>query len=234
MKMTSNNSKQLPIASTRLRSLILKKHLSTLYTQMTQENKADPQLTKMILFNIFQIFQINKINFQQYLILHNHPDTFIHKCDATTQTDYTTIRPKAFSKNLSNRTRTPLEKEQWVSYWPWDDNDSTDDELQKDPPEAILDENSPHKTYTYIAFWSSPKITSDTALAYSPSSTVWTHWLPPINTEEIAVAAEIQHHSALKTQISACRPKIAAFLQLVPSSTQQIQKSRPMRWQYEQ
>ena len=74
-------SKELPIASTRLRSLILKKHIPTLYTQMTQEKKANPQLTKRILFNIFQIFQTNKINFQQYLILHNHPDTFIHKCD---------------------------------------------------------------------------------------------------------------------------------------------------------
>ena len=78
---------------------------------MSQENKADPHLTKMILFNIFQNFQTNKINFQQYLILHNHPDTFIHKCDATTQTDYTTIRLEPFSKNLSNRTRTSLEKE---------------------------------------------------------------------------------------------------------------------------
>ena len=97
----------------------------------------------MILFNIFQIFRINKINSQQYLILHNHPDTFIHKCDATTQTDYTTIRPKASSKNLSNRTRTSLEKEKIVSYWSSDDNDSTDDELQKDPHEATLDENSP-------------------------------------------------------------------------------------------
>ena len=77
---------------------------------MTQENKADPQLAKMILFNKFQIFQINKINFQHYLILHNHPDTFIQKCDATTQTGYTTSRPKTFSKNLSNRTRTSLEK----------------------------------------------------------------------------------------------------------------------------
>ena len=100
---------------------------------MTQENKSDPHLTKMILFNIFQIIQIIKINFQQYLILHNHPDTFIHKCDATTQTDYTTIRPEAFSKNLSNRTRTPMEKEKLVSYWPSDDNDSTNEELQKDP-----------------------------------------------------------------------------------------------------
>ena len=34
-----------------------------------------------------------------------------------------------------------------VSHWPSDDNDSTDDELQKDPPEAILDRNSPYKTY---------------------------------------------------------------------------------------
>ena len=116
---------------------------------MTQEKKADPQLTKMILFNIFQI---NKINFQQYLILHNPPDTFIHKCEATTQTDYTTIRPKSFSRNLSNRTRTLLEKEKLVPYWPSDDNDSTDDELRKDPPEATLDQNSPYKTYTYIAF----------------------------------------------------------------------------------
>ena len=84
--------------------------------------------------------------------MHNHPDTFIHKCDATTQTEYTTIRPKAFSKNLSNRTRTSLEKPKLVSYWPTDDNDSTDDELQQDPPEATLAENSPHKTYTYFTF----------------------------------------------------------------------------------
>ena len=119
---------------------------------MTQAKKADPQLTKMILFNIFQIFQINKINFQQYLTLHNHPNNFIHKCDATTQTDYTTIRPKTFSRNLSKITRTLLEKEELVSYWPSDDSDSTDDELQKDPPEAILDQNSPYKTLTYIAF----------------------------------------------------------------------------------
>ena len=146
------SSVEFPIASTRLRSLILEKHISTLYTQITQEKKSDPQLTKMILFNMFQRFQINKINFQQYLILHNHPDTFIHKCDATTQTDYTTIRPKSFPRNLSNRTRTLLEKEKLVSYWPSDDNVSTDDELPKDPPEAILDQNSPYKTHTYIAF----------------------------------------------------------------------------------
>ena len=138
---SSNTSVEFPIASTRLRSLILKKHLSTLFTQITQEKKADPQLTRMILFNMFQIFQINKKNLQQNLILHNHPDTFIHKCDATTQTDYTTIRPKSFPRNLSNRTRTLLGKENLISYWPSDDNDSTDDELQKDPPEAILDQN---------------------------------------------------------------------------------------------
>ena len=81
-----------------------------------------------------------------------YPDAFIQKCDATTQTDYTTIRPKVFSRNPSNRTRTPLEKEKLVSYWPTDDNDYTDDEMQKDPPEAILDNNSPYKAYTYIEF----------------------------------------------------------------------------------
>ena len=97
--MTSQDTSvvQFPIASTRLRSLILKKHISTLYTQLTQEKKADPFLTRMILFNVFQIFQKkNKINFEQYLKLHNHPDTFTQKSDATTQTDYTTIRAKPF------------------------------------------------------------------------------------------------------------------------------------------
>ena len=123
---------EFPIASTRLRSLILKKHMSTFYTQIKQEKKADPNLTRMILLNMFQIFQINKINFEQYLKLHKHPDTFTHICDATTQTDYTTIRPKPFFKNLSNRLRTPLEKKNVTQYWPSDDNDSTDDELQKD------------------------------------------------------------------------------------------------------
>ena len=42
---------------------ILKKHISTLYTQLTQEKKADPILTLMIFFNMFQTFQINKIDF---------------------------------------------------------------------------------------------------------------------------------------------------------------------------
>ena len=126
--MTSQDTSvvELPIASTRLRSLILKKHLSTLYTQRTQEKKADPILTRMILFNVFQIFQINKINFEQYLKSHNHSDTFTQKSDATTQTDYTTIGPKPFPRNLSNRMRTTLEKKDSVNYWPSDDNDSTD------------------------------------------------------------------------------------------------------------
>ena len=69
-----------------------------------------------------------------------------------TQTDYTTIRPKPFFKNLFNRRRTSAEKDKLVSYWPSDDNDSTDYELQKGPPEAILHQNSPYKTCTYIAF----------------------------------------------------------------------------------
>ena len=84
--------------------------------------------------------------------MHNHPDTFTQKSDATTQTDYTTIRPKPLPRNLSNRMRTPLEKKDLVQYWPADDNDSTDDELQKDPPEALMNENSLYKTYTYVSF----------------------------------------------------------------------------------
>ena len=106
----------------------------------------------MILLIMFHILQINKINIAQYFQLHKHPDTFIQKCDALTQTDYTSIRQKPTFKNLSNRMRTPLEKKNLVSYWSSDDNDSTDDELQKDPPEAFLNQNSPYKTYTYIAF----------------------------------------------------------------------------------
>ena len=87
--MTSHDTSvvEFPIASTRYRSPILKKHLSTLYTQLTQEENADPHLTRMILLIMFQIFQINKINFEQYLKLHKHPDTFIQKRDAMTQTD---------------------------------------------------------------------------------------------------------------------------------------------------
>ena len=79
--MTSQNTSvvEFPIPSTRLRSLILKKHVSTLYTQITQEKRVDPNLTRMILLNMFQIFQINKINFEQYLKLHKHPDTFFSK-----------------------------------------------------------------------------------------------------------------------------------------------------------
>ena len=95
---------------------------------------------------MFQIFQINKINFEQYLRLPNHPDKFIQKSDATTQTDYTTIRPKPFARNLSKRMRTPLEKKDLEQYWPSDDNDSTDDELQKEPLEALLNQNSQYKT----------------------------------------------------------------------------------------
>ena len=133
--MTSQDTSvvEFPIASTRLRSLILKKHMSTLYTQITQEKKADPHSTRMILLNMFQKFQINRKNFEQYLKLHKHPDTFIQNCDATTQTDFTTIRPKLFLKFPSNRMRTNLEKKNFAQYWLSDDNGSTDNELQKDP-----------------------------------------------------------------------------------------------------
>ena len=84
--------------------------------------------------------------------MHNHPATFTQKNDTTTQTDYTTIRPKPFPRTLSNRIRTPLKKKDLVQYWPSDDNDSTDDELQKDPSEVLMNENSPYKTFTYVSF----------------------------------------------------------------------------------
>ena len=168
--MTSQDTSvvEFPIASTRLRSLVLKKHISTLYTQLTQEKKAHPILTtRMILFNIIQIFQLNKINFEQYLELHNQPDTFTQKSDATTQTEYTTIRPKPFLRNLSNRMLTPLEKKDLVQYWPADDNHSTDEELQKDPPEVPMIENFPHKTLLTSQFEVNPD-------CYSTTPAVWT------------------------------------------------------------
>ena len=80
------------------------------------------------------------------------------KIDATTQTDDTTIRPKPLPRNLSNRMRTPLQTKDLVQYWPSDDNDSTDDELQKDPPEALLNQNSQYKTYIYVAFQSKSRL----------------------------------------------------------------------------
>ena len=123
----------LPIASTRLRSLILKKRLSTFYTQLPNEKKTDPHLTRLIFLNMFQIFQITKIIFEQYLKLHKHSDTFTTQCDVTTQTEHTTIRPRPLPRSKSNRPRTELEKKALDSYWPSDVNDNTDDELQNDP-----------------------------------------------------------------------------------------------------
>ena len=100
----------LPVVSTRLGALILKKLLSTFYTQLTKKKKSEPHLTRLFLLNMFQKFQITKINFEQYLRLHKHSDTFTTQCDATTQTDHTTIRPNPFARNKSNRPRTELEK----------------------------------------------------------------------------------------------------------------------------
>ena len=142
----------LSISSARLRSLILKKHLTTLNAQLKTDKKADPHLTRMILLNMFQIFQITRINFDQYLQIHKHPDTYSTQRDATTQTEHTTIKPKPLSRNLSNRMRSAMEKQTLNSYWPSDDNDETDEELQKDPPETLIDDNSPCKTYTYVSF----------------------------------------------------------------------------------
>ena len=47
--------------------------------------------------------------------------------------------------------RSEMEKQRLNSYWPSDINDDTDEE-QKDPPEALLDDNYPYKTYTYVSF----------------------------------------------------------------------------------
>ena len=73
--MTSQDTSvvEFQIPSTRPRSLMLKKHMSTLYSQITHEKKTEPNLTRMILLNMFQRFQINKINFEQFLKLHKHP-----------------------------------------------------------------------------------------------------------------------------------------------------------------
>ena len=142
----------LSISSARLRSLILKKHSATLNAQLKTDKKADPHLTRMILLNMFQIFQITKTNFDQYLNIHKHPDTYSAQRDATTQTEHTTIKPKRLLRNLTNRIRSEMEKQDLDSYWPSDDKADTDEELQKDPPETLLDNNNPFKTYTYVSF----------------------------------------------------------------------------------
>ena len=97
---------------------------------------------------MFQIFQITRINVDQYLHIHKHPYTYSTQRDATTQIEHTTIKPKRLVQNLSNRMRSEMEKQRLNSYWPSDDNDDTDEELQKDPPEALIDNIYPHKTYT--------------------------------------------------------------------------------------
>ena len=137
----------LSVSSTRLRSLILKKHLPTLNAQLKTDKNADPHLTRMILLNIFQI---TRINFDQYLQVHKNPDTYSTQRDATTQTEHTTIKPKRLVRSLSNRKRSEMEKQRLNSYWPSDNNDDTDEELQKDPLEALLDDNYPYKTYTLL------------------------------------------------------------------------------------
>ena len=48
--------------------------------------------------------------------------------------------------------RSEMEKQNLNSYWPSDNNDDTDEEFQKDPPETLPDDNSPYKTYTYVPF----------------------------------------------------------------------------------
>ena len=141
----------LSISSARLRSLILKKHLTTLNAQLKTDKKADPHLTRMILLNMFQIFQITKINFDQCLNIHKHPDTYSAQRDATTQTEHTTIKPKRLLRNITNRIRSEMENQGLDSYWPSDDNADTDEELQKDPPETLLDDNNPFKMYTYVS-----------------------------------------------------------------------------------
>ena len=55
-------------------------------------------------------------------------------------------------RDLSNRSRTELEKQNLTSYWPSDECDTTDEELQKDPPEASVDNNSVYKSFTYVSF----------------------------------------------------------------------------------
>ena len=59
---------------------------------------------------MFQIFQTTRINFDQYLQIHKHPDTYSNQRDATTQTEHTTLKPKHFLRNLSNRMRSEIEK----------------------------------------------------------------------------------------------------------------------------
>ena len=142
----------LSIASTRLKALTQKKLFFNILRTTNKRKKADPHLTRMTRLYMFQIFQITKINFEHYLKIHKHPDTFTTQCDVTTQTEHTTIRPRPFLRNTSKRSGTEPETKALNSYWPSDENDTTDDELQKDPPEVFLDNNSVYKSHTYVSF----------------------------------------------------------------------------------
>ena len=106
----------------------------------------------MILLNMFQIFQITRINVDQYLQIHKHPDTYSTQRDAITQTEHTTSNPNNYNEVYLTECVLKWKKKRLNSYWPSDNNDDTDEELQKDPPEALLDDNYPYKTYTYVSF----------------------------------------------------------------------------------
>ena len=149
--------------------------------------------------------------------MHNHPDTFIHKCDATTQTDFTTIRPKPFPRNLSNRARTLIEKEKLVSYWPSDDNDSTDDELQEDPPEAVLHTKHLLTSHSELSFTRRSQVTQHTDAAHHQPSGPIDRPSTLRRLQPIPIAAE-KHPTSFRTE----DPKLpnSPPLKQVPTSIQ--------------
>ena len=63
--------------------------------------------------------------------------------------------------------RTPLEKKDLVQYWPSDDNDSTDDELQKDPLKYLCTKTLHTKPILTSHFKVDPN-------CYSTTPAVWT------------------------------------------------------------
>ena len=143
----------LSVSSARLRSLILKGHLATLNAQLRAGEKADPHLARMILLGVFLIFRVTGVNFDQYLHIHGHPDAYSTRRDADAQTEHAAIRTKRLMRTLSNGMRSEVEEQRLDSCWPSDDNDDADEDLRRDPPEALIDDDCPHRAYACVSFW---------------------------------------------------------------------------------
>ena len=131
-------SNQFSVDVPRIRLITLKGDITAFYAHLADKRPSEYNIKTIVFLHMFQFFQVSRINVFQFVNLNTHSSfestRFVDEAKMLLHKRNTLhYHTKNHTAHAFNRTRSPKEKQNLVSYWPSDANKSTEDELQDAP-----------------------------------------------------------------------------------------------------